>query len=287
MPNTNLKKYLPALREVCFSKLLLEDGLWYLLTTCKCISLEAGQILFEENTFKESMFIVLDGLLEVSKKYKHIAFRGVGEFVGEMALLESEPRSANVRAVDNSVVLEIEKNIFDNLLGNNPKIIWSISKTLSKRNRVDIGALESGYLELKRNEEKLLRIVNSISDLVFQIDPNGLIEFVNEPIRTLGYEVEDLIGKHFAEIYDGELDDEKKRHIFSRRTGTRSLNEIEFTLKVSPGCSLYNFTKTMSYFVSVLGLWNVPKEMVEAKEGEKEYLGSLLIARSQLLDLKL
>mgnify|MGYP003967270243 CR=1 FL=1 len=276
-----------ALQLVSFSKLLQEDSLWYLLSSCESISLKTGEILFEETSFKESMFIILAGTVEVYKKHRHIAYRGGGDFFGEMSLLESKPRSTGIRAINDSVLLEIDKDVFNSFLGSNPKIIWDISKTLSERNREDTEALNTGYLELKQSEEKLRRIVDSVSDLVFQVNPNGNIDFVNESIRTLGYEVKELIGKPFAEIYDGDLDDEKKRYIFSRRTGPRSLTEIEFTLKVNPQSSLFSLATNMSYLVSVLGLWSVPQEMVEEKDVKKEFLGSLLIARSQLLEIKM
>lgn len=283
----NQQQKLSALKLVSFSKFLEEDDLWLLLSSCENISLKTGEILFEESSFKESMFIILDGTVEVYKKHKHIAYRGVGDFFGEMSLLESKPRSTGIKAVNDSVLLELNKDVFNKILCSNPKIIWDISKTLSGRTREDTEALESSYLELKQSEEKLRRIVDSVSDLVFQVNPDGNIDFVNESIRTLGYEVKELIGKPFAEIYDGELDDEKKRHIFSRRTGPRSLTEIEFSLKVNPDSSLYDLAENMSYLVSVLGLWSVPQEMVEEKVVEKEFLGSLLIARSQLLEIKM
>ncbi len=281
----DIQQKLTALKKVSFSKFLQEDDLPHLLHSCETISLEAGEILFPDKSFKESMFIILSGTIEVYKQHKHIAFRRVGEFFGEMSLLESQPRSANVKAVTDSVLLEINKDNFNIFIFSNPKIVWDISKTLSHRTREDVESLNSTCRELKQSEEKLRRIVNSVSDLVFQIDPDGIIVFVNDRIRTLGYEVEELIGKPFAEIYDGVLDDERKRHIFSRRTGQRSLIEMEFSLKVDPRSNLYNLASNMSYLVSTSGLWSVPEEMVSEKVGEKEFLGSLLIARSQLLDM--
>ena len=275
----DMQQKLTALKQVSFSKFLPEDDLLFLLSSCKCLSLKAGELLYSDQLFKESMYIILDGTLEVYKRHKHIASRGVGEFFGEMSLLESQPRSANVRATTDSVLLEIDKNIFNNYIGSSPRIIWEISKTLSQRTREDIEMLESDNRDLKRTEEKLHRIVASVSDLVIQVNPSGIIEFVNEPIRTLGYGMKELIGKPFAEIYEGELDDERKRHIFTRRVGQRSLIEIEFVLKVNPCSSLHEIAQNISYQVSTLGLWNVPEEMVSEEDTEKEFLGSLLIAQ--------
>ena len=94
-----------------------------------------------------------------------------------------------------------------------------------------------------------------------------------------GYGMKELIGKPFAEIYEGKLDDERKIHIFTRRTSQRSLIEIEFVLKVNPSSGLHEIAQNISYQVSTLSLWNVTEEMVLEKDTEKEFLGSLLIAR--------
>jgi CRP-like cAMP-binding protein len=105
-----------GLKQVSFSRFLTEDEHWYLLNTCKCISLETGEALFSENDVKESMYIVLKGIIEVYKPHKHIAFREAGEYLGEMSLLESKPRSASARATADSIVLEIDQANFKDLI---------------------------------------------------------------------------------------------------------------------------------------------------------------------------
>jgi hypothetical protein len=57
-----------ALKQVSFSKFIQDDDLWYLLYACESVSLPEGAVLFAEKSFKESMYIVLDGKLEVYKK---------------------------------------------------------------------------------------------------------------------------------------------------------------------------------------------------------------------------
>lgn len=259
----------------------------HILNSCEIISLKKDEILFFENSYKETMFVILEGKLEVYKQFKHIAFREVGEFFGEMALLESQPRSANVRAVSQAVLLEINKDIYSEFIGSNPKIVWDIARTLSQRTRIDIETLELSNLQLKKNEEKLRRILDLISELVFQLDPNGIIVFVNEAIRTLGYEEDELIGKPFAEICERQLDDKQKRHISTNRVGSRSLIEMEFSLKVDPSSSMRDFALTVSYLISACGIWDVPNEKVLEKDSEKKFLGTLLIAKSHMLDLNI
>lgn len=282
-----LKQKLAALEKVSFCKLLQEDDLWYLLYSCKCISLDPGEILFTEEDFKESMYIILDGKMEIYRKHNHIAFREVGEFFGEMALLESKSRSANARGVSKSELLEIDRETFFNYLGSNPKVIWEISKTLSERTREDLQLLEGNFLELKRSEEKLQKIINSVSDLIIQLNPNGIIVFANEAIQTLGYDVNEVIGKSFSEICDIESDVEKRKHVFTRRIRTRSLDEVKLSFKVNPDSTLYDFAHKLNYLVTTSGLWSMPEEIVSEKGSEKLFLGTLLIARSQLFEFNI
>jgi hypothetical protein len=231
------------------------------------------------------MFIVLDGKLEVYKQNKHIAFRGVGDFFGEMSLLESKPRSASVRAVTDSVLLEVDKGNFFNYICSNTKVVWDILKTLSQRNRADLDVIDSGYGELIRSEEKYRKIVESISDLIFQVDPDGIICFANESVSTLGYEIDELVGKPFIEILDGKLGDKRKHHILTRRVGPRTTSNMEISLKVNPQSSLYGLIWYLPFLVNASGMWDVPQEMVLKKGTQKEFLGTLLITRTDKKDL--
>lgn len=278
---------LTAFKQVSFAKFLQEDELQELLSSGECISLKGGELLFFDQSIKESMYIILDGKLEVYKKHRHIAFRQVGEFFGEISLLDPRPRSANVRAVTDSVVLEIDKDLFNKFIASNTEIIWDISIIMSQRQREDLDIIDSGYQELTRSEEKYRHIVNLISDLIIQVTPDGDIEFVNDSIRVLGYEAKDLVGKPFSEIYHGELDDERKHHILTRRTGLRAPTDMEFALKVNPRASLHDLVSDMSFLVSATGMWSVPQEGVLEKGSEKEFLGTLLVARAEKMDLKM
>jgi CRP-like cAMP-binding protein len=59
----------------------------------------AGQVLTREGLAGREAFVILEGEAEVSIGGKAIARLGAGTFFGEMALLDSRPRSATVTAV--------------------------------------------------------------------------------------------------------------------------------------------------------------------------------------------
>ena len=53
---------------------------------------------------------------------------------------------------------------------------------------------------LQASEEKYRTLVETIPDIVYRVDPNGVFTFISESIHQLGYAPEDLIGKHFSSI---------------------------------------------------------------------------------------
>ncbi|MFC1620934.1 response regulator [Candidatus Omnitrophota bacterium] len=77
---------------------------------------------------------------------------------------------------------------------------------------------------MKQNEEKYKILTKIIPDIIYEFDPNGRFTFVSDAIRELGYNPQELIGKHFGEIvhpddresigYYGLLKDKKEKSVF-------------------------------------------------------------------------
>lgn len=99
--------------------------------------LSAGEILFKEGDKAESAFLVKKGKLKAvkSKSGTEVLLGDVnaGEFVGEMAHINGEPRSADIRAVENCELIEIPLGTLDILLFSKPAWSKALMKTLSKR----------------------------------------------------------------------------------------------------------------------------------------------------------
>ncbi len=144
----DLRKDLEALKQASLSCLFEKADLERVFNAGKQISLKKGQVLFAEGSCQETMYIILSGKVEIYKRHKQIAVRGVGDFFGEMALVESKPRSASVRVLTDTEVLEIDKETFFNYFASNPKVVWAILKDVSARNREDLDAIDTSYLQL-------------------------------------------------------------------------------------------------------------------------------------------
>lgn len=59
----------------------------------------AGKTIFEEGQPGKVMYVVLEGKVEIRKHGQPISELGPGDLVGEMALIDSQPRSASAVAL--------------------------------------------------------------------------------------------------------------------------------------------------------------------------------------------
>src|SRR5438067_421589 len=72
--------------------------------------MSAGEKLIEEGQRGESMFVVVQGVVDVLRGDKVIAEMGEGSFFGEMALVTDSPRLASVTAARNGLLFEVHRS---------------------------------------------------------------------------------------------------------------------------------------------------------------------------------
>jgi len=101
----------------------------------KELNLEAGQSIFMEGDHGDSLYIIIDGGVSIIKEKKEIALLGHGNCIGEMALLDQEPRSADAICIKDSILLEIDQLGFYELMASNDVIMKQIIRILTKRLR--------------------------------------------------------------------------------------------------------------------------------------------------------
>jgi signal transduction histidine kinase len=98
-----------------------------------------GDRVIEEGAPGDSLYIVLSGELEITKRDGDreivLAKRKAGEAIGEMSLLERTPRSASARAVQPSELLEISPEAFRSVLEANPSTAMTVLRTVASRLR--------------------------------------------------------------------------------------------------------------------------------------------------------
>jgi CRP-like cAMP-binding protein len=78
--------------------------------------LGAGQVLTTEQTVGRQAFIILSGRAAVTIRGRPIATVGPGEIIGEMALLDRQPRTATVTALEPVRAFVLDPRSFNTLL---------------------------------------------------------------------------------------------------------------------------------------------------------------------------
>jgi len=130
---------LDELRQVPLLADLTEEDLERLYEMAEMVSIPAGQLVLQEGDPGDSLYVVLDGELEVTKRHGEqevlLAVYKAGQFFGEMALLEQAPRSASVRTLRESRLLLISQVAFQTLLSCSPSAPFKILRTVTSRLR--------------------------------------------------------------------------------------------------------------------------------------------------------
>lgn len=107
--------------------------------SAKRLEVPAGEVVIEEGASGDSVYVVLSGELEITKRDGErqvvLARRRTGESVGEMSLLERTPRTASVRALRDSELLEISPESFRTMLEASPAMATTVLRTIAGRLR--------------------------------------------------------------------------------------------------------------------------------------------------------
>lgn len=99
--------------------------------------LAAGDLLMKEGEKAEYVYILKTGQLQafnyINGKKVVLGNVETGEFVGEMAYINNEPRSAFIEALSDAQLIEIPIELVDKILYKRPAWSKALMQTLSKR----------------------------------------------------------------------------------------------------------------------------------------------------------
>lgn len=134
----------------------------------KLVVFEEGQLVFAEGDEADSMYILLDGAVELTKKGQHgsTVLKTVSqpnEFFGEMALIDGKPRSATARAVKMSSLIVVDAANFERMLQANGAFAVKVIRALSAR----IRHANLHIQELAETDPKD-RVMRAVSDYSFR-----------------------------------------------------------------------------------------------------------------------
>ena len=99
-----------------------------------------GSVILFEDDPGDSLFLVRDGRVKVvlvaeDGREVILGLLGVGEHFGELSLIDDQPRSAHVIAMEESTLLVLRRDDFRRRVEASPQVAWSLLAELSRRLR--------------------------------------------------------------------------------------------------------------------------------------------------------
>lgn len=99
------------------------------------VEVTQGENFIREGKSGDCLFVVIEGEVRVHSDNKTITLLGSGKTVGELALLDPEPRSASVTAMEDTLLFRIDREPFAELMADRHEIAHGVIRALTRRLR--------------------------------------------------------------------------------------------------------------------------------------------------------
>ena len=169
-------------------------------------------VVVREEEIGRTFFIIVQGEVQVTKQVdgqteRVLQCHGPGNFFGEMALIETLPRTATVRTLMPATLLEISKDNFDTVLSQNPALALSVMRTITQRLRQ---ADQRAISELSQKNEELARVNR---ELIQQE------QYRSEFLTTVAHELRTPLTSangYLTLVANGRMDGDQVEHAVNR-----------------------------------------------------------------------
>ncbi|MDP4199829.1 MAG: cyclic nucleotide-binding domain-containing protein [Bacteroidota bacterium] len=99
------------------------------------VHFKAGENIIQKGEIGDCLYIIVEGRVRVHAGVHFLTELGTRDVVGEMALLDPEPRSASVTAIEETTLLKLQRDVFYDLMADNVEIARGAITTLSRKLR--------------------------------------------------------------------------------------------------------------------------------------------------------
>jgi CRP-like cAMP-binding protein len=96
---------------------------------------ETGEVIVRKGEGTVGFYLILDGSVEIRSNGTTLSKLGPGQFFGEMSVVDNQPRSADVVAIEPSRCLILSAWSFNALISEHPKIALKILQEFVRRLR--------------------------------------------------------------------------------------------------------------------------------------------------------
>jgi CRP/FNR family transcriptional regulator, cyclic AMP receptor protein len=176
-------------------------------------------IIFEDGSLGDYMYLIQEGQVKITKmsedgREKILEMLGPGDFFGEMALLDREPRSASVKTTTACVLLALSRQDFLGLLKQDHELTLELLRELARRLRETDEQIRG--LSFERVESRARRLLARLAKekLPDRVDRMATAPITHQQLADLVGTSRETITRVVKELKDsGWLEQEGKRYL--------------------------------------------------------------------------
>ena len=116
-----------------------------------------GEVIFRTGETPDSCFIIINGEVEIRVGGVRIGNCRAGQLLGERALVENSPRSADATAVRPGLLMELQRAVFEDLLRESHTFARNVVKVLAQKLRWSV----SDAVRSQSTEDRYFRILSN------------------------------------------------------------------------------------------------------------------------------
>jgi CRP/FNR family cyclic AMP-dependent transcriptional regulator len=180
-----------------------------------------GHVLFTEGDSGKHMYVIQSGRVQLTRMVRgreaHLATLPPGEFFGEMAIINNQPRSATATVIEEAHLLVLDARTFEAMIRGNAEIAMRMIKKLSAR----LGQANA-QVETLLKQDLNHRIVHVLRMLA---DTRGQSEGPGVRIDISTDDVAELVGAKPQEVREG-LDRLEKARLLHKQVGSIFIAEV-------------------------------------------------------------
>lgn len=172
-----------------------------------------GSVILFEDDPGDALFIVREGRVKVvlvaeDGREVILGMLGIGEHFGELSLIDDQPRSAHVIAMEDATLLVLRRDDFRKRVEANPSVAWTLLAELSRRLRRADGQIGSLVL---------LDVPGRIARMLLDTADEGGGPFIDKPLthQTIAHLIgasRETVSRAMREFQDsGWISTERRR----------------------------------------------------------------------------
>ncbi len=166
------------LRRVPLLNALDDEALRSLADQCREVNFSPEEALFLQGEPGEEMFLIIEGAVRIGLETLNgrevtVAIRRAGSFIGEMALLDGDPRSASGYAIRETRCLALRKSSVQKLLQQNQAASLTLIQSLCRRLRQSSVRLEE--VAVRTIRQRLAATLSRLAKAEGEPDGDGIL----------------------------------------------------------------------------------------------------------------